>query len=274
VYWALGSVLRTVKVPCIFTCFGSVKTKSKSLFKAFWWQRALTMYSRLASYAYTDSIALSMLLQTKGLAADRIAIIPLQAVDVTAIKAVPAPPVAWDISVVTPLSGAHNLHRLIDIVKSIPNCRMLVIGGGVQKNDLMAHVKEQSLDGRIQFTGWFPGKDEVISSIKSTRMFVCTAEHLQTQYMLLNVLACEVPVIVQPSELTSGIIDHQQNGLLTTGTLKDLEQNILWFLQSQEQRQFLAERALHDVERFNEFILKQQWKKFVQAVKSGSLLNL
>lgn len=191
---------------------------------------------------------------------------PIVPVDMKAIAKVPAPPVAWDISVVTPLLPGSGLDALLEAAAQIKQCRVLIIGDGPDRYRLERRIVQLELEGKVQLTGWFPNLAQVIASLKSTRMFVMNSVHLQSQYALVQAMMSSVPVITLQTELTRGIIDPPQNGLHTTGTVADLKQNIEWYLAHKDRRTFMAEKALDDAKQFDTASVEEQWNEVLDVV--------
>lgn len=191
---------------------------------------------------------------------------PLVGVDREKITAIKAPPVAWDIATVTPLRGQHGLEELFTVTKDINQCRILVIGDGSDLAKLQKQVEQLGMKGRVQFTGWFPTIEEVISAIKTTRMFVANSQHLQSQLMIMQAMACMVPVVSAPTEYAKSFIEHGTNGRLTDGTQAGLLNQIEWCLQHAEQRVYLAEKAYHDIDAYAPAKVHAQWQAFMRSV--------
>lgn len=197
---------------------------------------------------------------------DQVLHTPIASVNRDKIDAVKAPPVAWDIAVVTPLNGEHGLDQLFMATKDINQCRILIIGDGSDQARLEKKVEEVGMKGRVQFTGWFPTINEVISSIKTCRMYVMNSQHLQSQLTLMQAMACMVPVVSMPTEFSKSLIQHGQNGRITNGSLPSLKQEIQWCLKHIEERVYLAEKAHHDVQAYAPATVRSQWQAFMRSV--------
>lgn len=191
---------------------------------------------------------------------------PLASVDRDKIDAVKAPPVAWDIAVVSPLNGEHGLDQLFMATKDINQCRILIIGDGSDQARLKKRVEEVGMNGRVQFTGWFPTINEVISAIKTCRMYVMNSQHLQSQLTLMQAMACMVPVVSMSTEFSKSFIQHGQNGRMTDGTLQSLKKEVQWCLKHTEERVYLAEKAHHDVQAYAPVTVRSQWQALMRSM--------
>jgi Glycosyl transferases group 1 len=234
------------------------------------WQKGVQLLqddicARSAHTLCTDSLTICTLFQ-KRFGADKCIYTPCIAVEKEAIAAVTAPPVAWDISIVTPLKSGSGIDVILEAVRRIDSCRVLIIGDGPDRFRLEKKIVALALEGKVQLTGWFPKLAEVIASIKSTRMFMMNSVHLQSQYAVVHAMMSAVPVVSISTEFTSGVLVDMQSAIFTTGTTDDIERCIRWYLQHKERRVFMAEKAYNDADQFTVDAVDRAWNLVLQRL--------
>lgn len=122
------------------------------------------------------------------------------------------------------VSKEKGVDKFCEAIKNL-NLNAIVVGDGDQKDILEKKYK----DSNIKFVGW-QNTDSVYSYIRKAKALIFTSVLYETMGLtILEAKALGVPCIV--SNLTAGseFIDNTKDGFLYDGTLKDLEDKILLY---------------------------------------------
>ena len=134
-----------------------------------------------------------------------IAIIP-NGISSAEIDSVPPSEVESDLIFVGRLIREKHVDVLIDAIALIkdrfPDIRCLIIGDGPERRNLELRAKERGIVENIVFTGFFHSSDDVISRLKSSRVFVFPSTREGFGISVLEALACGLPVVT---------VDHPKN---------------------------------------------------------------
>ncbi|MCG7855008.1 MAG: glycosyltransferase family 4 protein [Methanoregulaceae archaeon] len=143
-----------------------------------------------------------------------------------------------DLVFVGRLIPEKHVDILIDAVSLLnnhfPEIRCLIIGDGPERRNLEMKVRASGLGNHVVFTGKLPHSNDVISSMKSSRVFVFPSTREGFGISVLEALACGLPVVT---------IDHPKNasrvfagngcGVLSALDAADLSQKIRAILEGE-----------------------------------------
>ena len=108
---------------------------------------------------------------------------------------------AFDVLFCGRLIREKNVDLLIRSIKNLGgNVTCGIIGDGPEKEHLASLVNEYELGKNIKFLGFLGSHDEVISYMKSSRLFVFPSEREGFGIALLEASACGLPAIVIDNE--------------------------------------------------------------------------
>jgi len=95
------------------------------------------------------------------------------------------------------------LIKAVELVrKKIPDVKCMIIGDGPEKGDLEKLATDLGLDGNITFTGFLENHDDVISCMKSSKVFVLPSTREGFGIVALEANACGLPVVT---------VNHKRN---------------------------------------------------------------
>jgi glycosyltransferase involved in cell wall biosynthesis len=111
--------------------------------------------------------------------------------------------------------------------KSNINC--LIIGDGPERKNLEKLTAELDLKRNINFAGFLKDHNDLISQIKSAKVFVLPSIREGFGVVVIEANACGVPVITtnHPRNAAKDFIVQNENGFLFKGTSEDLVENIM-----------------------------------------------
>ena len=162
-----------------------------------------------------------------GVKNGKITVIP-NGIELSRIQSIKPSEEKSDIVFVGRLIKEKNVDVLIKAVSLLDesvNC--IIIGDGPEKERLERLVVERSLQGKIRFTG-FLGFAELISVMKSSRVFVLPSTREGFGVSVLEAFACGLPVIAVKAEKSaaSDLIEDGVNGFTCTLNEQELADKI------------------------------------------------
>jgi glycosyltransferase involved in cell wall biosynthesis len=115
------------------------------------------------------------------------------------------------------LAQEKNWPTLLEAVKKVvrkhPDLRVVIIGDGVEKNNLLALTNELGIAERVTFTGELPFS-EVPAYLKAADLFAF-ASITETQGLVtMEAMAAGLPVVAVDASGTSDIVDEGKQGFL------------------------------------------------------------
>jgi glycosyltransferase involved in cell wall biosynthesis len=112
--------------------------------------------------------------------------------------------------------------------------KCLIIGDGPEKEPLQRLAQGLDLEGRLQFKGRMENDVDVISLMKSSRVFVIPSLREGFGRVALEANACGLPVITvrHPQNATCDLIEEGKNGLTCEISEQDMAEKIMAALSS------------------------------------------
>jgi len=97
--------------------------------------------------------------------------------------------------------------------KKDKNLRFLMVGDGSMKDQLIEKVMAYGLTDSITFTGW---RKDIPQLMKAMDVFVLTSRNEGQGRVLVEAMACELPIVAMKSGGVSEVVEEGITGLLTT----------------------------------------------------------
>ena len=160
-----------------------------------------------------------------------------------------------------------------EIAKANPRAHLVFIGAKDQMEPewwkyLGMKTRESPFSDRIHWVGYV---EDVRPWYRAAQMMVLTTENESFGRVIVEAMACGVPVIATRSGGVPEIIRHQQDGLLVSpGNAKELQTAFESLLQDQATRDHYSKSALKRVERFS---LDSHVEKMVDIFKNTLTLG-
>jgi glycosyltransferase involved in cell wall biosynthesis len=118
-----------------------------------------------------------------------------------------------------------------------PFLYLLLVGDGPAKPDLFEQVNKLGLNGRVIFAGRQSGED-LIEHYNAADVFTITSTYDNFPFVVLEAMACELPVIATRVGGLPKSVDHGRTGLLVeNGDVEDLKSAILAMAKDKDRRQ-------------------------------------
>lgn len=98
------------------------------------------------------------------------------------------------------------------LLKSRPNLKLLIIGKGSLSDELRNKVLSEKLASNIVFSGWLATAEDVARAYCSARIFINPSFNEGGPRVLLEAMACGLPVISTPVGIAKDVIIENKNG--------------------------------------------------------------
>ena len=109
------------------------------------------------------------------------------------------------------LTKQKNLFSLLKAMRLIEGVKLTIVGEGPLQGELTNYSRELGLD--VRFQGYVP-HDQLVQFYSAADVFVIPSLIEGHPKVLLEAMACGLPVVGTDVEGIRGIIAHEQNGLL------------------------------------------------------------
>lgn len=153
-----------------------------------------------------------------------------------------------------PAKGQHILLEACSLLKQKGvEFQLTLIGDGPDRNSLEQFVANNNLQDSVTFTGVL-GQDKVRMHYEKTDLFVLPSFAEGVPVVLMEAMAKEIPVISTRITGIPELIEHCQNGMLTTpGDTKELAHTIQTMLENPAlQKQYGQAGRISIIENYNQ----------------------
>ena len=155
-----------------------------------------------------------------GVAADRLEVVG-NGVDLEQIRSVEANEPIYDAIYVGRLSSHKRVDLLIEAASllkdEIPDIRCRIVGDGPEMPALTRLAEELNMGKNVDFVGFLDAEEDVISMMKSSKIFVFPSMREGFGISVLEANACGLPAVVVDAEKSaaSSLIKEGVNGLVS-----------------------------------------------------------
>lgn len=142
--------------------------------------------------------------------------------------------------------NVDSLIKAVDILrKDLPNIKCGIIGDGPEREKLVNLTVELNLEQNVRFFGFLPLDEDVISYMKSSKVFVLPSTREGFPNTILEANASSLPVIVVRSKNNAGVdvIEAGNNGFIVEPSPKAIAVKVKSVLDDKNQLQKLSRQA-------------------------------
>ena len=166
--------------------------------------------------------------------------------------------------------GFHFLLAAIPIVNlEVPNARYILVGDGELRQSLEARAQSLGIADQVEFAGQHP---EAISFIKQLDVFVLPSLYEGLSTVLMESMACGIPVITTDIPGTNELIKDDVNGwLVPPKQPQPLARAIIFALRDSEARQRIACQALETVKKYHIDKITSEYESLYQQLLNKHL---
>lgn len=164
--------------------------------------------------------------------------------------------------------GFYYLINSIPIINlEVPNTRYLLVGDGELRQSLEVLAESLGVANQIEFVGQQP---DGISFIKKMDLFVLPSLYEGLPTVIMESMACGIPVIATNVPGTDELIQDGLNGwLVPPKQPQTLAQAILFALHNPKARESIARRALESVMSFHIDKITAEYEALYQRLSKG-----
>ena len=134
--------------------------------------------------------------------------------------------------------GIIELLKAVKLLKAHSNIlknvgmlvRLLIVGSGPLKKELVDFVEANGLKENVFFSGWLATSDEVAKAYSSAKIFVNPSYNEGGPRVVLEAMACCLPVITTKVGLMLDIIKDGENGLFTGWRPEEMAEKIIFLM--------------------------------------------
>ena len=121
------------------------------------------------------------------------------------------------------------LIKAVGLINRYRELRLIIVGDGPEKENLIALVKNLRLEKKITFLGFFYDQREMLSMLKSSRLFVLPSEREGFGLVVLEANACGIPVLTvdSPGNAARTLIGDGVNGRVCRLDEQDMANHIV-----------------------------------------------
>jgi teichuronic acid biosynthesis glycosyltransferase TuaC len=146
------------------------------------------------------------------------------------------------VGALVPLKGHRfTIEAMTEIVKTFPNCRLIIVGEGEEKGELIRQVEKSGLRNFVSFLNILP-HDQLLSLMATCGIFVLPswAEGLGMVY--IEAMALGLPVIGCKGQGIEDVVNHGRTGFLVEPkNSQELAKVVLKLLKDRELRRKIGE---------------------------------
>lgn len=151
--------------------------------------------------------------------------------------------------------------RSIKLIKDIfPELKCIIIGEGPEEANLRELAKVLKINDNIKFMKFFENHDEMISYLKSSKVFVLPSTREGFGIVVIEANACGLPVVVIDHEMNAAVdlIDDNKNGFISTLRDSEIANKIIIGIENKEK---MHDECIKKAERFD-------WEKITDSLES------
>jgi glycosyltransferase involved in cell wall biosynthesis len=218
-------------------------------------------FSNAADYVIAPGVAAYDTLLSYGVKTP-IKIIPT-GVDLSLAKENYSSPIRprWDIPEGAPvvafagrIAKEKNLELLLNAfsltMQKLPDAHLLLIGGGPWADHIQALTREMNLSSHVHLSGFLP-RQEVYQALNHVQVFVFPSLTDTQGIVVLEAMACGLPVVAAKSGAVAEILRNGEEGLVVEPNPEAFAEALLALLQDPAGRNKMGEQARHQAEEFS-----------------------
>lgn len=153
------------------------------------------------------------------------------------------------------LDADKHVDRVIRSLEGVikkSGVHLLIVGDGCKKPELMKLCKSLEIENHVHFSGFIYNKHELAAIYRSSNIFV-TASEIETQgIVILEAIACGLPVVAVDATCIPEVVHHDANGYTTNpGDIHAMAKAIEKILQNPSLANSMRVKSLLLAKRYN-----------------------
>ena len=165
------------------------------------------------------------------------------------------------------LISLKKYDKVIECLSEIPNTRLILVGDGPEKQNLLNLTLRLNLSKRIIFVGQVP-KDLVSSYLKVADIFVQNSIHEGFPHVVLEAMQAKIPVVATDVGGTGEVVKDGVTGLLIeSGNMESLKKALVRLIQDKHLCERLVTNASEQLKNFSfEKVMEETEKSFIKLI--------
>ncbi len=161
--------------------------------------------------------------------------------------------------------GVLNLIKAIKIAqRDKSDISLLIIGSGSLKKNIKDYIEENDLKKNVYLSGWLETSNDVARAYNSAKIFINPSFNEGGPRVVLEAMACGLPVLTTRVGLPLDVIEDEKNGIFIDWEPEKMSEEILHLLQSNKMQEQFAREGRKIVENFER---KEAIKNYADKVK-------
>ena len=145
---------------------------------------------------------------------------------------------------VSRLASEKNVSFLTEVLERVPEATLAIVGGGPQRDELVRRFSRY----KAHFVGYLRG-EELAAAYASADAFVYASETETMGNVILEAMACGLPVITANAGGVTSLVHHGSNGFLfTPRNATEASQYVGEIIQSVDRQEQMSVAALASVQ--------------------------
>ena len=136
------------------------------------------------------------------------------------------------------------------VIQQVPDAKLYIIGDGYLRNELESYVKNSELEKNIIFMGKV-SEEEKIERLHKSELFVLPSLHEGFGIVLLEAMACGLPIIASDLPVFRELMDEQNGYFVEKANSKEFAKKIVELLRDVEKRDRIGRYNQEYVKRFD-----------------------
>lgn len=121
-------------------------------------------------------------------------------------------PIVLNVAALVPHKGQrHLIDAFADVVRVVPDARLVILGQGELHDSLVKQVNHLGLDKHVMLPGF---RTDVLSLMKTADVFVMSSVMEGLGTSLLDAMACARPIVATDTGGIPEVVVHEETGLL------------------------------------------------------------
>lgn len=157
-----------------------------------------------------------------GAPEQKVQVVPSFYLDAEALQLPPPVEHAYDVVIAGRMAPNKGIPDVLAAVAALPDVRLLVIGDGPLRQQMVQLARRLGIAPRVTFAGWLHDQEDVLRAMRSARVFVMNSRSEGGPRTALEAMALGMPVVVTKVGVMPDVVREGVNGLFTTGMPEDL----------------------------------------------------
>jgi glycosyltransferase involved in cell wall biosynthesis len=157
------------------------------------------------------------------------------------------------------IDANKRLDLCIRSLVDLPGATLAVMGDGPLRHAMQKFAQRLGVADRVTWLGYIEDPAEVARIIQSSSLLIMLSMYEGGPRVVVEALACGVPVVATNVGLVSDVIEHKKNGVLCTHKHSSVIEAICYVLEHDECAKYTQTTAANIQERYSRKRLMEQY---------------